>query len=103
MTPSAAHDALPPELGLLAGLRSTIATQASSFGSSIYTFFDDAFRRTASHMLRQGAVPRHVAFIMDGNRRYAKKMNVQTIEGHARGFQKLEEVCDYRTYSRMYC
>ncbi|KAJ2938825.1 hypothetical protein O0L34_g18450 [Tuta absoluta] len=36
-----------------------------------------------------GRIPQHVAFIMDGNRRYAKKKNVLTTTGHSKGFEKL--------------
>jgi hypothetical protein len=42
-------------------------------------------------ILRYGKIPRHIGFIMDGNRRFARKMNVQTAEGHYRGFLKMEE------------
>ena len=34
----------------------------------------------------------HVAFIMDGNRRFARKERKQTIHGHQKGFSKLAEV-----------
>ncbi|OAP55807.1 di-trans,poly-cis-decaprenylcistransferase [Fonsecaea erecta] len=46
--------------------------------------------------LRQGPVPRHVAFVMDGNRRYAKNNRIETVEGHNLGFEalaKILEVC----------
>ncbi|MEK6848250.1 MAG: polyprenyl diphosphate synthase, partial [Nanoarchaeota archaeon] len=36
-------------------------------------------------------VPKHVAIILDGNRRYAKKLSLNPWEGHRFGIQKLEE------------
>lgn len=37
-------------------------------------------------------MPKHVAFIMDGNRRYAQKCHVERQEGHSQGFDKLAQV-----------
>ena len=37
-------------------------------------------------------VPRHVALILDGNRRYAKKLGLQPWKGHEYGFKKLKEL-----------
>ena len=42
--------------------------------------------------LRQGPVPRHVAFVMDGNRRYARNNRIEIIEGHHLGFLALAKV-----------
>lgn len=42
-------------------------------------------------ILRYGKIPQHIGFIMDGNRRFARKINVQTTEGHYMGFLKMEE------------
>lgn len=42
-------------------------------------------------IIGSGTVPKHVAFIMDGNRRYARRHNVQKIEGHTKGFDRLAE------------
>ncbi len=39
--------------------------------------------------LRPAAVPRHVAIIMDGNRRWAKMRRLPAIEGHRRGIVAL--------------
>ena len=35
---------------------------------------------------------KHIAIIMDGNRRYAKKHNLPLIHGHKKGADKLKEV-----------
>ena len=45
--------------------------------------------------LRQGPVPKHVAFVMDGNRRFAKRNRIETVEGHNLGFEALARVCTY--------
>lgn len=37
-------------------------------------------------------LPRHIGFIVDGNRRWAKERNLPTLEGHRRGFSKVEKV-----------
>jgi undecaprenyl diphosphate synthase len=35
---------------------------------------------------------KHIAFIMDGNRRWAKKRGLPSLEGHRRGYNKMKEV-----------
>lgn len=37
-------------------------------------------------------IPKHMAFIMDGNRRYAKKKNLQAGDGHVDGFANMLRV-----------
>lgn len=49
-------------------------------------------RNFCSKVLKAGEIPRHVAIIMDGNRRFAKKINCERSEGHEKGFEKLTEV-----------
>ncbi|KAH7135823.1 undecaprenyl diphosphate synthase family protein-like protein [Dendryphion nanum] len=49
--------------------------------------------------LKQGPIPQHVAFVMDGNRRFARNHRIETVEGHNLGFEALArilEVC-YKT------
>lgn len=46
-------------------------------------------------VMRTGKIPGHVAFIMDGNRRYAKKEAISRKEGHSKGFDKLTEVLQW--------
>jgi ditrans,polycis-polyprenyl diphosphate synthase len=43
-------------------------------------------------ILSCGPTPKHIAFIMDGNRRWAKKQHRETIFGHKIGFGTLKEV-----------
>lgn len=49
----------------------------------------------AVKILRSGQIPRHVAFIMDGNRRYANKQHVEKVQGHKKGFDKLAETLQW--------
>ncbi|KAL8765824.1 MAG: hypothetical protein Q9209_007228 [Squamulea sp. 1 TL-2023] len=44
--------------------------------------------------LRQGPIPQHVAFVMDGNRRFAKSHRIETVEGHNLGFEALARVLE---------
>ncbi|KAI2464313.1 di-trans,poly-cis-decaprenylcistransferase [Annulohypoxylon bovei var. microspora] len=44
--------------------------------------------------LKQGPIPLHVAFEMDGNRRFAKTHKIETIEGHHLGFEALARVLE---------
>jgi ditrans,polycis-polyprenyl diphosphate synthase len=52
--------------------------------------------------LRQGPVPQHVAFVMDGNRRFARNNHIETVEGHNMGFEALAKVINplQKTVSR---
>lgn len=40
-------------------------------------------------------VPRHIAIILDGNRRYAKKIGLQPWKGHEFGIKKLEQLLEW--------
>ena len=63
---------------------------ASWFGN--YEKKQNFFASLCYQVIKQGNVPKHVAFIMDGNRRFAKKANISRKEGHTKGFEKLAEV-----------
>ncbi|GAB6024017.1 hypothetical protein CHUAL_008742 [Chamberlinius hualienensis] len=47
------------------------------------------------NVIKQGQIPRHIAFIMDGNRRFAKNKNIEQVDGHNAGFGKLVEVISW--------
>jgi len=44
--------------------------------------------------LKAGPIPQHVAFIMDGNRRYARDKGVKVIQGHLEGFVALRRILE---------
>ncbi|XP_055320908.1 dehydrodolichyl diphosphate synthase complex subunit Dhdds [Sitodiplosis mosellana] len=53
-------------------------------------------QKFALKVIKTGKIPRHVAFIMDGNRRYAKKLHLTTsTDGHVHGFDKLAEALQW--------
>jgi len=49
----------------------------------------EAIKKCLIAILRAGPIPKHLAFIMDGNRRYATKQGLQTITGHQQGYLKV--------------
>ena len=45
--------------------------------------------------IKQNPMPKHVAIIMDGNRRFAKGLGIKKNKGHIFGRDKIEEVLDW--------
>ncbi|TFK62920.1 dehydrodolichyl diphosphate synthetase [Pluteus cervinus] len=45
-------------------------------------------------VLAAGPIPKHVAFVMDGNRRYARSRRLEVKEGHWEGFNALKRVLE---------
>lgn len=41
-----------------------------------------AFEKLALNVMKQGHVPEHIAFIMDGNRRFAQNKHSKALSGH---------------------
>lgn len=53
-------------------------------------------QRFAVRVIKCGPVPSHVAFIMDGNRRFATKTHLKNkTDGHVKGFDKLAEALQW--------
>lgn len=50
---------------------------------------------TACSILKCGQIPKHVAFIMDGNRRFANKAKIGKSDGHKQGFNTLSKVLSW--------
>lgn len=64
-----------------------------SAGSLIPRILHAPLRSLLIRALRLCPLPKHVAFIMDGNRRAARNEGVATIRGHEKGFDALKGVC----------
>jgi tritrans,polycis-undecaprenyl-diphosphate synthase [geranylgeranyl-diphosphate specific] len=54
-----------------------------------------AYERQLLQQVMAQPIPRHVAIIMDGNRRFAAEIGLTAIEGHEKGRMKLEEVLNW--------
>uniref|UniRef100_A0A915A6G1 ditrans,polycis-polyprenyl diphosphate synthase [(2E,6E)-farnesyldiphosphate specific] n=1 Tax=Parascaris univalens TaxID=6257 RepID=A0A915A6G1_PARUN len=47
-------------------------------------------------LMKAGPMPKHIAFIMDGNRRYARSHCYSSIlDGHAKGFDQLTKILEW--------
>ncbi|ELR18859.1 dehydrodolichyl diphosphate synthase [Acanthamoeba castellanii str. Neff] len=52
-------------------------------------------RKFFNAVLACGPLPKHIGFIMDGNRRFAQKKSMEKIVGHTMGFNKLKEALEW--------
>ncbi|XP_010914203.1 dehydrodolichyl diphosphate synthase CPT3 isoform X1 [Elaeis guineensis] len=66
-------------------------SSASNFLEGVWCFL----RKCLFSVLSFGPIPKHIAFIMDGNRRFAKSRNVKKGAGHRVGFTALTSVLQY--------
>ncbi|CAI5449436.1 unnamed protein product [Caenorhabditis angaria] len=49
-------------------------------------------------LISSGPIPKHLAFVMDGNRRYAKTKHLgNVLKGHEKGFEQLAKIMDWCT------
>ena len=55
----------------------------------VYTWTVRAAQRAASGILAAGPLPKHVAFVMDGNRRFADRVRMPIGAGHQQGYSKV--------------
>ncbi|KAL6224395.1 hypothetical protein ACLB2K_003250 [Fragaria x ananassa] len=70
--------------------QSFVAAANKTFGR-LTTFL----RKCLFSVLSVGPIPAHIAFIMDGNRRYAKRRNLPVGEGHKAGYWALMSLLRY--------
>jgi len=55
----------------------------------------NAYEKKLLNNVLNGPIPKHLAIIMDGNRRFAQKVGMNPTEGHLAGRDKLEEVMEW--------
>ncbi|XP_047265810.1 dehydrodolichyl diphosphate synthase CPT3 [Capsicum annuum] len=83
------------------GARSCISSRVDMEGvngKSVGHLFENIssfVRQCIFSVLNVGPVPSHIAFIMDGNRRYSKKQNLLDGDGHRAGFSALINMLKY--------
>lgn len=83
------YSAMSPLSLMVTGLQPLLHLfNPSRFFTSITTHFQSLILR----ILRAGPVPRHVAFVMDGNRRFARERGWVVRRGHEEGFESLKSV-----------
>ncbi|CAK9164942.1 unnamed protein product [Ilex paraguariensis] len=66
-----------------------------SVASKLFGTLNGFMRKFLFRILSVGPVPNHLAFILDGNRRYAKKWKLQEGTGHKCGFWALMSILKY--------
>lgn len=64
-------------------------------GISLSDAIYEAYERRLLAEVKKGKVPTHVAVIMDGNRRFAHDLGVETGEGYMRGRERLEKLMEW--------
>lgn len=68
----------------------------SKYWVKSYSHFEVPFlQKFCLNVLQAGIVPRHVAFIMDGNRRWARKNNLPIKKGHIEGFKNMTIILEW--------
>lgn len=63
--------------------------------NELFSSLGSFMRRCLFRVLSMGPIPNHFAFIMDGNRRYAKKKKMEEKSGHRAGFSALMSILKY--------
>jgi undecaprenyl diphosphate synthase len=58
--------------------------------------FEEKLKKSAARLgVTVQQMPRHIAIIMDGNGRWARKKNLPRVEGHRRGGKTVEKIAQY--------
>lgn len=55
----------------------------------------EIYEKRLEKLVLKNEIPRHIAIIMDGNRRFARKLGLEEFQGHEFGSRKVEEVLEW--------
>lgn len=64
------------------------------FLSFLAAWISSLWTRFVLLVLSAGPIPNHIAFVMDGNRRYARRKGEPVSRGHDEGSKALRRVCN---------
>ena len=67
----------------------------SSITKSLAETAYKAYETKLFKIVKSDKIPKHVGIIMDGNRRFAREMGLDPLDGHRLGKNKLEEVLEW--------
>ena len=67
---------------------------SASFRKMINNILYSGYERLLTHEIKEFKIPGHVAIIMDGNRRYAKRLGMSMYQGHIRGADTTQRILD---------
>ncbi len=65
------------------------------FFNSVLSGIRERYEQSLLEDIKKDPLPKHVAVIMDGNRRFARQLKVSSDEGHLLGKERLEEFLDW--------
>jgi tritrans,polycis-undecaprenyl-diphosphate synthase [geranylgeranyl-diphosphate specific] len=65
------------------------------FFSSILSVIRERYEESLLQDVKKDPLPKHIAVIMDGNRRFARELKISSDRGHFLGKEKLEEFLDW--------
>jgi undecaprenyl pyrophosphate synthase len=74
-------------------LKAPLSIMVLTLFSSAYEYVEQSLQQATISILKQGPIPRHVGFVLDGNRRFARAHGATSTRfGHYEGFRQLEMV-----------
>ncbi len=65
------------------------------FFNSILSGIRERYEQSLLEDIKKDPLPKHIAVIMDGNRRFARQLKVSSDKGHLLGKERLEEFLDW--------